>query len=78
MTDEILNIILKILLIVLSVLSLMIALHTLYTSRKTFKKDQEFWAHLDEEIEKSRKQYQLYLDEHPEEDVENEQTKDQN
>lgn len=76
--DETLNIILKILLMVLLVIQLIIAIYTLYTSRKTFKKNQEFWAHLHEEIEKSRKQYQLYSDECPVENVENEQTKNQN
>ena len=67
---DILNLITKILLILLLVTQLIVMIYLFFINRKRFQEDKKFWAHLDEEIDKARQKYQLYLEEHPLEDVE--------
>lgn len=70
---DILNLITKILLILLLITQLIVMVHLFFINRKRFQEDKKFWAHLDEEIDKARQKYQLYLEEHLLEDVEDEQ-----
>jgi len=71
------DIITKCLLVILLVLQIGAMIYLFYINHKRFEEDKKFWAHLDEEVDKARRRYQQYLDEHPLEDVENEQTGDQ-
>ena len=70
---DILNLITKILLILLLITQLIVMVYMFFINHKRFQEDKKFWAHLDEEIDKARQKYQLYLEEHPLEDVESEQ-----
>lgn len=70
---DILNLITKILLILLLIAQLIVMVYMFFINHKRFQEDKKFWAKLDEQIDEARQKYQLYLEEHPLEDVESEQ-----
>lgn len=70
---DILNLITKILLLLLLIVQLIVMVYVFFINHKRFQEDQKFWAKLDEQIDEARQKYQLYLEEHPLEDVESEQ-----
>lgn len=70
---DILNLITKILLILLLIAQLIVMVYMFFINHKRFQEDKKFWAKLDEQIDETRRKYQLYLEEHPLEDVESEQ-----
>lgn len=70
---DILNLITKILLILLLIAQLVVMVYLFFINHKRFQEDKKFWAKLDEQIDETRQKYQLYLEEHPLDDVESEQ-----
>lgn len=70
---DILNLITKILLILLLITQLIVMVYMFFINHKRFQEDKKFWAKLDEQIDETRQKYQLYLEEHPLDDVESEQ-----
>ena len=70
---DILNLITKILLLLLLIVQLIVMVYVFFINHKRFQEDQKFWAKLDEQIDETRQKYQLYLEEHPLDDVESEQ-----
>ena len=79
---DILNLITKILLILLLVTQLIVMIYLFFINRRRFQEDKKFWAHIAkeiEEVEKAKKQHQLYLEKHLEvkENIENEQIENQ-
>lgn len=72
-----LDLIVKILLIILVIMQIAVMAYIFYTNKKTLENDKNFYKRLNEEIEKSSEQFQIFLDEHKKEDTEDEQTRDQ-
>lgn len=65
---ESLNYVSQILLIILLILQIGVMLYLFYINHKRFKEDKKFWKSIDEKIQKTRDKFQLYLDEHSEEE----------
>lgn len=58
-----------ILLIILLTVQICVLIHTFITNHKTYLSNKKFWTQLNEEINETKKHYQLYLEEHPLEDL---------
>ncbi len=65
---ESLNYASQILLIILLILQIGVMLYLFYINHKRFEEDKKFWKNMDEETQKIKNRYQLYLDEYSEEE----------